>query len=197
MSKLPKDKRDKIVLVTLLTVAASTAIWFALINLQRQALAETRKQRDAAKQQLSQGEATLARSASVQREFQTIGAKLISEEATMAAPTDMYSWLIQTIKGFCTGRDVDIPQFSRETATEIGIFPTFPYRAAAFTIRGNAYYHDFGKFLAEFENQYPYIRVQNIELEPVGDSAPNVSGFTREKLTFKLELVTLVRPITP
>jgi hypothetical protein len=38
MNKLPKDKRDKIVLVGIVTVAAVAAIWFLLISTQREAL---------------------------------------------------------------------------------------------------------------------------------------------------------------
>jgi hypothetical protein len=91
------------------------------------------------------------------------------------------------------GYQVDIPQFGRETPSEVGIFPKFPYRAAVFNVKGSAYYHDFGKFLADFENAFPYIRVQNIELDSLADSSG--SRESSEKLNFKMELLTLVRPI--
>ena len=66
---------------------------------------------------------------------------------------------------------MDIPQFSREVATEVGMFPKFPYKAAAFNVRGVAYFHDLGQFIADFENSFPFARIQNIELEPAGNSA--------------------------
>jgi membrane protein YdbS with pleckstrin-like domain len=103
---------------------------------------------------------------------------------------------------------VDIPQFSREVAVEPGILPRFPYKAVLFNVRGTAYYHDLGKFLADFENTYPYMRVQNVELDPVaasaGSAATSVSGGattaanngsdSNEKLNFKMEIVALVNP---
>ena len=75
----------------------------------------------------------------------------------------------------------------------MGCFPKFPYRAALFNVRGTAYYHDFGKFLADFENAFPYLRIQNIELDPNVSSAANTQS-EPEKLAFKMEIVALVNP---
>lgn len=194
MSKLPKDKRDKIILVGMGTVAAVAAIWFALINNQLRSHGEALKQREQAQQQLSRGQATVKSAGSVEESFAGLAARLKTCEAGMAAPNDMYSWLIQTLNTFRAGYQVEIPQFSRETPTEVGIFAKFPYHAASFTVRGTAYFHDFGKFLSDFENAFPYIRVQNLELEPGADSATAGPG-SHEKLSFKMDLLTLVRPI--
>ena len=112
----------------------------------------------------------------------------------MAAPNDMYSWLIQTLNTFRANYRVDIPQFGRELPAEVGIFPKFPYRAALFSVRGTAHYHDFGKFLADFENAFPFIRIQNIDLVPAASESSREAG---EKLNFKMELLTLVRPVAP
>jgi len=109
------------------------------------------------------------------------------------ASGDMYAWVIQTVGRFGAERRVDIPQFSREVTTDVGILPKFPYKAAIFNVRGNAYFHDLGQFLADFENSFPYARVQNLELEPGASSA--ASGTTDpEKLAFRLEIVTLINP---
>lgn len=195
MSKLPKDKRDKIILVGLVTVVASAGIWFALINSQRRALVEVRKQKDAAEQQLKAGQTAITSAEKVEEDFQQATARLKLCETGMAASTDMYSWLFETLNKFRLGHQVDIPQFSRESPADVGLFPTFPYRASSFTVRGTACYHDFGKFLASFENEFPYIRVQNIELVPNPDVSTSSSA--REKLSFTMDLVTLVRPIAP
>jgi hypothetical protein len=196
MSKLPKDKRDKIILVGMGTVAAVVAIYFALINVQRQAFNEVKKKHTDATDNVTRGNATIKTAATVESEFKQVNDKMKVCEANMAPPTDMLSWLTQLLNEFRLGHNVDIPQFSRETPTEVGTFPKFPYRAAVFTVRGSAFYHDFGKFLADFENKYPYIRVQNIELEPLSHEA-STSAAMREKLSFKMELLTLVRPIAP
>ena len=109
------------------------------------------------------------------------------------ASGDMYAWVIQTVGRFGAERKVEIPQFSREVMTEVGILPKFPYKAAVFNVRGVAYFHDLGKFLADFENSFPFARIQNIELEPAGNSAATATSDS-EKLSFRMEIVTLINP---
>ena len=75
----------------------------------------------------------------------------------------------------------------------MGIFPKFPYKAAVFNVRGVAYFHDLGRFLADFENSFPFARVQNVEMEVAGSSAATGTSDT-EKLSFRMEIVTLINP---
>ena len=194
MSKLPKEKRDKIILIVMGTAVAGAALWFLLINTQLGVLRNVGKEAEKSREQLARGEATLKTKATVEQQFAEASAALKQRETVMASPNDMYFWLIQTVNGFRANHKVEIPQFGRETPAEVGCFTRFPYRAALFNVRGTAYFHDFGKFLADFENAFPYIRVQNIDLEPAFNDAP---GDAREKLGFKIELLTLVRPNIP
>jgi hypothetical protein len=120
--------------------------------------------------------------------------KLKAIEQHMASG-DMYSWIIQTINRFRADRKVDIPQFSREVTTEIGVFPKFPYKAALFHVRGTAYFHELGRFIADFENTFPHIRIQNIDMEPATQSAATTTqNADPEKLAFKMEIVALINP---
>ena len=193
MNKLPKEKRDKIILVGIVTIAAAAAIWFLLINSQRQTLRDVRQEAIKVRDQLARAEATLKTGDAMKRQCEEAADRLQRREAAMAPPADMYSWLIQTVNNFRGNYRVDIPQFGREMASEVGMFPKFPYRAALFNVRGTANYHDFGRFLADFENKFPCIRVQNIELNTASEG--QTSG--REKLNFTMELLTLVKPIAP
>lgn len=195
MSKLPKEKRDKIIFVSLATLVASAAIWFTMIKTQASTLKAARSQVEKSRDQLARGNATLKTRVEIEQVYEEASARLKTREAVMAAPNDMYSWLIQTVNKFRSGHKVEIPQFGREVPTEVGTFAKFPYRAALFNVNGTAYYHDFGKFLAAFENAFPFVRVQNIDLIPM----TGTSGQTgvQEKLNFKIELVTLVKPVAP
>jgi hypothetical protein len=196
MNKISKEKRDKIILVGIGTLAAVAGIWFAIISTQLASHAEAKKRLTDAEQKLSRGRVALKSADATAQQLKDFAAALSKCEKAMAVPNDMYSWFFQTMNAFRAGYQVDIPQFSRETPAEVGLFPTFPYRAAVFTVRGTAFYHDFGRFLADFENAYPYIRVQGVELEPNFDSA-NAGTAVAEKLTFKMDLLTLVRPTAP
>ena len=73
--------------------------------------------------------------------------------------------------------------------SEVNLLADFPYKQAALSVTGSAHFHDFGRFLAAFENQFPHIRVLNLTLDvnPNGMEEP-------ETLSFKMEIVTLVKP---
>ncbi len=190
MSKLPKDKRARIVLVGLATATAGALLWVALINPLRDKAAQVARRIEDSRSKVDLGSKSIAASNQVAGALAVAGEQLAKAEAGMASG-DLYAWMIQTMNRFKTGYAVDIPQISREIPAEVGAFPKFPYRAAVFVVRGTGYYHDFGKFLADFENNFPYIRVQNLELDATGGTKIEDA----EKLQFKMELVTLVRPL--
>jgi Tfp pilus assembly protein PilO len=79
---------------------------------------------------------------------------------------------------------VDVPEIGQPNVSEMDLLPNFPYKQLQFTLRGTGYYHDIGKFIADFENKYPHMRVVNLELELVGTDT--------EKLSFKMDIVALV-----
>ncbi|MBC8097259.1 MAG: hypothetical protein H7Y43_15755, partial [Akkermansiaceae bacterium] len=146
---MPKEKRDKIILIVLGTSVACAALWFLLINTQLAVLGKVAKETEKSREQLARGDATLKTQAAVNQQFSEASSALKQRELIMASPNDMYSWLIQTVNGFRANYKVEIPQFGREMPSEVGCFAKFPYRAALFNLRGTAYFHDFGKFLAD------------------------------------------------
>ena len=141
---------------------------------------------------LAQAQRLVSSTPSLMQDLELATQRLKAAESEMASG-DMYSWIIDTMGKFREGYAVDIPQFSREVPCAVGLFPTFPYKAVLFNVRGTAYFHDLGRFLADFENRFPTLRVQNLEMEPVGASAAN-SATDPEKLTFRMEVVVLVNP---
>jgi hypothetical protein len=107
---------------------------------------------------------------------------------------DLFSWIVRTIKTFNNPTyKVDMPQFGIPVVNPVSMLPNFPYSQSSVAVSGNAYYSEFGKFLADFENHFPYMRVQNLSLEPGGGTTPE----EREKLAFHMEIVTLVKVNTP
>jgi hypothetical protein len=195
MKHLPKEKRDRLILVTVVTIACLAGIWYGLIANQRKSIERLAKDIAEQRMKVTNAERLVATAPELKKNQEILQAKLQTVEESMASG-DMYSWIIQTMRKFCAGRNVEIPQFSREVTGEVGILPRFPYKAATFTVRGSAYFHDLGQFIADFENSFPYIRVQNLELDPGGSSAANATATTgdTEKLAFKMEIVALVNP---
>lgn len=192
MSRLPKEKRARVVLVGMATALAAGLLWVVLISPLRDKAAQVARQIQESHSKVNLGLKTLSSSNQVEEALAVAGEQLTKAERAMAAG-DLYAWMIQTMSRFKTPYAVDIPQISREIPCEVGVYPSFPYRAVTFVVRGTSYYHDLGRFLADFENSFSYIRVQNLELDSGG--GPKIED--PEKLQFKMELVTLVKPIAP
>jgi Tfp pilus assembly protein PilO len=192
MKSLPKEKRDRLILISMCTVIAVVAIYFLVIKAQRNSADALSKQITEQKLKLGNAERLVATAAELQKNLGAASQKLTAIEDGMASG-DMYAWVIQTVGRFGAERKVDIPQFSREVTTDVGLLPKFPYKAAIFNVRGSAFFHDLGQFLADFENSFPYARVQNLELDPAGTSAATIVT-DGEKLTFRMEIVTLINP---
>ena len=190
MKNLPKEKRDRLILLGIGTLVIVVGLYYGLITMQQKYLENTAKQKGEQESKLGNGQRLVGNTAQIQKALESATSDLKAIEATMPSG-DMYSWIILTVNTFKEKYEVDIPQFSREVASEIGMFGKFPYRAATFILRGTAHYHEFGRFVSDFENTFPYMRIQNIELEP---SASNNSGSPQdaEKLLFKIEVVTPV-----
>ena len=194
MNPLPKDKRNKLILLAFGTLVVLAGLWFAILSPQCRKLAEIAKKTADAENKLADGQRTTASAEATEAGLQNTAGKLQAIESGMPSG-DLYAWFIQTLDQFRQPYRVELPQKSREVMGDAGLLPKFPYRAATFTVRGGAYYHDFGKFLADFENHFPYLRVQNLELE--ASSLTSTNSTDREKLTFKIEIVALLNPTAP
>jgi hypothetical protein len=192
MKNLSKEKRNRLILVGLGTLVIIAAIWQALVTTQKRSLEVMAQQIRDKKARVESAQRLVNSSTQIQKNLEVTGEKLKAIESEMASG-DMYSWVILTVNKFREGYKVEIPQYSREVPCEVGMFSKFPYKGALFTLRGNAYFHDLGKFLADFENRFPYIRVQNLTLEPAATSSAN-NATDSEKLAFQMELVTLINP---
>lgn len=198
MKNLPKEKRDRLILIAVGALVTMFAVYYGVIRTQRKTLEVIAKNYAKEEQRVSNGQRLASTTTELQKKLEAAQEKLKSIETTMASG-DMYSWIILTMNSFKEngGYKVEIPQFSREVPCDVGMIARFPYRAAAFNVRGTAFYHDFGRFVADFENTYPYMRIQNIDLEPAGVSAStSLQGGSEdgERLAFKMEVITLVNP---
>jgi len=192
MKNLPKEKRDRLILIGVGTLTILIAFYYGLLNSQKKAITEITRQTFEQQNKVNNAQRLVNSTAETQKIEEILAAKLKAIEATMASG-DMYSWIILTVNKFRAGYNVDIPQFSREAPCDVGLLPKFPYKAAVFNVKGTAYFHDLGKFIADFENNFPYLRVQNLELDPAGGSSATATG-DAEKLAFRMEIVTLVSP---
>jgi hypothetical protein len=195
MNKLPKEKRDRIIAAAIATVIAIAGIWYGLIRPQQAKLGDSARTTIKAQEKVTNAKRRVEKEKPIQIELDAArqGLKAIEDEM---ASGDLYSWIIVTVNKFRAAHRVEIPQFSREQVREVNVIPGFPYKGATFTVKGTAYYHDLGKFIADFENTFPHVRLLNLEMEPVVLPGPGAQSNPeeQEKLSFKMDIVTLIKP---
>lgn len=189
--KLTKEKRDHLILVALLTVAVLVGIWFGLINFQNQALADLARRIDSSQRKLTNMKKGISNAGEVEAEVKVASERKSELEEGMASG-DLQGWLNSTIRRFRYFYKIENPSVSTVLISEMKLLPRFPYQQVTVTLSGRAYYHDLGKFIAEFENQFPHIRIANIDIvQPRGVDERDPD---QEKLQFKLDIIALVKP---
>lgn len=193
MNKLSKDRVQQIVLVWALTAVAGALIWFFGIASLKAKRTATAGEIQAVEDKIADGNKKTGRAAASKGALQTVEKELKEKEAGMASG-ELFFWLDSKLNEFIQQNnlvEVDITNKSRGEAADVGILPLFPYKAVKYALRGTAYYHDFGRFVASFENAHPYMRLQNIELVPGGQ----FDSSDPERLSFRMEIVALLKPL--
>ncbi|MCL4789035.1 MAG: hypothetical protein KJ070_19945 [Verrucomicrobia bacterium] len=191
-NKLPKEKRNHLVLVGVVTLAVLGGLGFGLIRQQFAALAKLADTKSAAELQLKKMQDGIKHAGRLEADLNEAREKLAAQETGMAAGSDLYAWAIRTIGDFkARYKEIDIPKINPSgSPVNVNLLPKFPYQQATFTVTGTAFYHELGRFLADFENEHRLIRLVNLDVDVSGGG----TGKDREKLAFKVDIVALVRP---
>lgn len=190
MKHLPREKQQQLALVALATAGVIAGLWFGLIRAQQSAIEKLRSETAAAESRLQTMRDDISRGARIQADLAAEAERLRQAESQMASG-DLYAWIINTIRDFRSGHPgVDIPQFSTIVTGRTTLMPAFPYTQVKLTVGGTAFYHDLGGFVADFENRFPYMRFENLQIEPAAAGANRDA----EKLAFRLDVVALVGP---
>ena len=190
MNKLSSEKQKQLVLVALVTVAAIAGVGYGLIKPEYHRREKLVQDKTAAVQKLEQMKQTIENADQIEAQLCDTKKRLDKIEEGMASG-DLYSWAINTIRQFKLSYKVEIPQFSQiDGPRDMSMLAGFPYKQAALTIGGTANYNEFGRFVSDFENQFPYARLLNLTLEPVAGAGAS----DRERLSFKMQIIALVKP---
>jgi hypothetical protein len=187
--KLTKQQQQHLLLVGILTLAVCGGIWFGLIQRQNRGLAATVSKMEQARTKQNEIRNLVNARERINAELDANARQIAAIEGTFAEEPDLYSWFIIKLREFQLAYNVDTPQISREVVGEMLLLPGFPYRQATYSIRGTAYYEELGRFIADFENRFPYFRLLNLEVDLGGGTAAEP-----EKLNFRLDVSTLVKP---
>jgi Tfp pilus assembly protein PilO len=185
MKWLPKERRNPFIIVVLITAALLAIICLGLIRSQNVTLSDLADSRKTAEGKLQKMKSTIKNADATASQLADLTAALSQAEQDMASG-DLYSWTYGTMRNFKQQYKVEIPDIGHPEVGDVDLFATFPYKQIRFSITGTAYFHDLGKFVADFENAFPHARVVNLVIEPV-----NGGG---EKLSFRMQIIELVKP---
>jgi len=189
MKNLSADKRNRLILVIATTVMVLAALWFGLITWQEKHLTELADRKSEVQTRLDKVQQVVKNADLVDAELVESTKTLASLEENMTSG-EPYIWMHNKMKAFRASYKVEIPQITGPEVKEVNLLAKFPYKQAAFVVGGTAFYHDLGKFLADFENQFPLFRIVNLDVQ----QAPLQADMDKEKLSFKMDVITLVKP---
>lgn len=189
--KLTAKKRNQLLALALGTVLLLGGLYWVLIRREHQHLDQTRGQIADLKEHIDKAAHRLELADRLKEELGAARKKLDEIEDTMAQG-DVYRWFVNTMLNFQGSEGVEITNYDPPQTGEVESAAKLAYKAAVFGVRGTARYHEFGAFLAKLENQFPYAKVQNLELEPTSVAETNAED--EEKLAFKMDVVMLIKP---
>lgn len=210
--KLTKQQKDNITAIGLGAALLIVILWYSVMGMQKDHLAMLDKKRDSLAEKLDQAKELVNGMKKKQFELQSIQEALSEKEAFMASG-DLYFWVVTTLNDFIrnNGYPVRIIYTGRDWV--IGpskMIPGFPepYKTVSYSVQGSAFYHDFGAFLADFENSYPYLRVQSFRMyrsdsqlvesseeSENGDEGQSLAVQKNERLNFEMEIVALTKVV--
>jgi hypothetical protein len=189
MNKFTKEKRNQLIMIGLGTAGIIAALWFLVIGAQQDKIHEINGKIASTTAQIDKMQQTKKAAGRIQSELAEDQARLAGIESTIPSG-DWYLWVNTTLRKFNTsGYHVEIPVIGAPVASAVTLLPAFPYNQLSVSVNGTAYYDDLGKFLADFENHFPCMRIQNLNLEP--GYGPNADD--REKLTFHMDIISLTK----
>lgn len=192
--KLSKEKQKHLILVVVLAIGILNGLGFGLVRHQYEKIKLLAEKRTTASKKLKQMQDEIKRAETVEAELKEVKQALATQEQDMASG-DLYAWMINTIRTFTPGYKVEIPQFSPVSSLgDVNLMPNFPYKQASVTVAGTSHFHDFGKFLSDFENQFPHVRIVNLRIDanPTATPGAGPSG-SQESISFAMEIVALVK----
>jgi len=184
MKWLPKDRQNPFFIAVLSAAAVLALIYFGLIRTQNSTISKLAQSRKTTGDKLLSMESTIKNADLTATQLAETTAALTQAEADMASG-DLYAWTYTTLRNFKQSYKVEIPEIGHPEYSDVDMFPSFPYKQIRFNLTGTAYFHDLGKFIADFENAFPHARVENLSIEPAAGDG--------EKLSFRMQIVELVK----
>lgn len=195
MNKLSKEKRDKLILTIIGVVGALSVLYFLVITDQQDEIAQLKSKITAMTSKKDSAERQGKRMAEAEANLAAQKKILAQKQNDMPRPGQDHAWFLNLMEEQRRKYDLEVDDIKTPEATEAGILPKFPFKAQALSVAMIGRYEDFGRFLADFENAYPYMRVQGLRVAPEirTGTRPGESADSGDKLRFTYKVIALVK----
>jgi Tfp pilus assembly protein PilO len=182
VNKIGKDKRDKLILTCLAILGVLGILYTFVLGAQKDKLSTLQGQIASTKDKLSKADRLVRSAEMIQTRLAENQKNLDARQDNMAPQGQYYYWFLQLLDQFRKKEELEtsfIIDLTQPEFVDAGLLPKFPYKAASFGVRLNGHFQEVGKFIADLENSFPYLRVQNIKIVPQGNllsSNPKMGG---------------------
>lgn len=209
MSSISQEKRNQILLVVGGTLGICLLVWFYVIGSQNERLLNLQNETRRLDDQIYRAELRIRRARAVSSELAGLSRNVADAEARMIPVEQLNGrkWLFDKLVNFIKDKyDVRLTNLSNDplTGDQFLLLPKFAYSAAAYDVEMRAFFHEFGRFLADFENSFPFMRIQNLAMWPVATASAAagptsdspeelVNSDDLEQLTIRMRIVVLFK----
>ena len=181
MNKLTPEKRKQILMIGAGTLVALVLLYMVVITNQQMGLLEEDGRIKEAASKLEDAELWIKKAKIILPEYEAVKVEILKEEVGMAPSfrNDWKVWMCTALYFVQTNRhhDVMLGEITLDPGEMYAeLLPKFPYSATRFRVPIIGYYNDLGKYLADVENQFPYLRVENLMMIPQAAAGPNAGG---------------------
>src|ERR1043165_1143399 len=200
MNKLSKDKRDKLILICIGVVGTIAVLYFFVLTDMKDELGTLGSKLVTMRDKIDKSQRILKRQAELQTRLGELRAELDKRQEYMPRPTQDHVWFMKLIEDRRSQFNLDIGEIRYPEPWDPGLLPNFPFKGVAFNVTLIGRYTDFGRFLADFENSFPYMRVQLMNVTP-DVQQPSVGATTTPgddggKLRFNFRVISLIKTQT-
>lgn len=189
MTSVSTVKRMQALLIGAGALLALTLLYMHFVRQGQLQLLEVRERQTSGRTEQEAARKRISMAPIFEQDLQQAQARLEVFEGTMASG-DVYLWMVRALDRVSERHRVHFNQIEPPQFETGEFVPRVPYESARFIVSGSATYFDFGYFMAELENTYPFLRFHRLELEPMAFGNPNPEE--ADQLRFQGEFTILV-----
>ena len=213
MNKLSKEKRNQIIALVASVLAVCGLLWFFVVRPQNKSLDKLETDKEDAQTKIEKAQRMIKRRAAIEADLIELTNQIARVEGDMIPIEQLNGkkWLWDKLNHFIKDRHgVTVVNLSNDPliGKQFLLLPKFDYSAAVYTVEMQAFFHEFGRFLADFENSFPHMRIQHLQMWPLATplaataAAADVpeellNGEGREQLRILMKVVVLFKPSGP